>query len=75
MASSSVGAGAVATYRIYRVAGSGRLRLGQTFEAPDDARATALARELLVAGEACELWEGGRIVGRFSKLSDFTKGG
>jgi hypothetical protein len=41
--------------------------LGESFQAVDDAQAAEKARILRLSGEAAELWEGGRIVGRFSK--------
>lgn len=63
----------MATYRIYRVATGGRLQLGESFEAADDAEAVRLAGDLR-GGQAVELWEGGRLVGRISKLGVFTPG-
>lgn len=64
--------GALPTFRIFHVGVGGRLRLGQTFPAPSDADAAAQARALLSPGQAAELWEGGRLVGRFSKTHEFT---
>lgn len=62
------------SYRIYRLGGDGRLTLGDTFNASSDAEAIAHAQEMHRAGTAAELWAGGRIVGRFSKLGVFTAG-
>jgi hypothetical protein len=59
-------------YRIYHVAEGGRLRLGDGFQAADDAVAIAKARLLRLSGEAAELWQGGRIVGRFSKSGGYA---
>jgi hypothetical protein len=59
-------------YRLYHVAEGGRLRLGEAFQALDDAQAIARARVLRLSGEASELWEGGRIVGRFSKSGGYA---
>lgn len=64
-------AGSVASYTIYVVAPGGRLQLGGRFECTDDAAAIDLA-PVTRRGEAIELWEGGRLVGRFSKLGVFT---
>lgn len=66
-----VWAGALPTYRIFHVGVGGRLRLGQSFPAQSDEDAAAQARELLSPGQAAELWEGGRLVGRFSKTHEF----
>lgn len=62
------------TYRIYRLEGTGRLTLGETFHAGGDAEAAEHAQPLLGQGKAGELWCGGRLVGRFSKLGVFTPG-
>ncbi|MGA0605419.1 hypothetical protein ACO2Q0_05400 [Phenylobacterium sp. VNQ135] len=64
----------MASYRIYRLGADGRLLLGETFEAADDAAAVARAGAQHRTGVAAELWAGGRIVGRFSKLGVFTPG-
>jgi len=64
----------VPSYRIYRVSGGGRLTLGETFHAGDDGAAVAHAQALLRPGAPGELWCGGRLVGRFSKLGVFTPG-
>lgn len=69
------GSGALRSYRIYHVGGGGRLNLGETFTAPGDAEAVQRARGQLIRAHAAELWEGGRLVGRFSKAHDFTSGG
>ena len=63
------------TYRIYHVGDDGRLRLGDRVEAAQDDLAAATASSLLFEGQAAELWDGGRLVGRFSKTGDFTRGG
>lgn len=65
---------AVASYRIYRVGDGGRLTLGEQFHAGGDAEAVEHARPLLASGMPGELWCGGRLVGRFSKLGLFTPG-
>jgi hypothetical protein len=62
------------SYRIYRVGPAGRLVLGEAFQAEDDAAAIERARKLHDATGAAELWEGGRLVGRFSKLGGFKPG-
>jgi hypothetical protein len=62
------------SYRIYIVDGDGRLQLGQAFEAADDTVAAARALELAQMGQSAELWEGGRIVGRVSKIGGFAAG-
>lgn len=62
------------SYRIYRVGGGGRLTLGEMFHAAEDDQAVTHARLLLRPGAAGELWCGGRLVGRFSKLGAFTPG-
>ena len=59
-------------YRLYHVAEGGRLRLGDAFQAVDDAEAIERARRLRLRGEAAELWQGGRIVGRFSKSGGYA---
>jgi hypothetical protein len=59
-------------YRLYHVVESGRLRLGEAFQAPADAAAIEKARLLRLAGLAAELWEDGRIVGRFSKSGGYA---
>jgi hypothetical protein len=64
----------VASYRIYRVGPGGRLERAQAFEAPNDASAVEQARWLRQPDDQAELWEGGRLVGRFSKLGRFTPG-
>ena len=64
----------MSSYRIYRVGPAGRLVLGEAFEAKDDAAAIERARTLHDATGPAELWEGGRLVGRFSKLGVFTPG-
>ena len=62
------------SYRLYLVSPSGRLQLSRTFESAGDEAAVAQARELTADGQAAELWDGGRLVGRLSKLGVFTAG-
>jgi hypothetical protein len=62
------------SYRIYIVDSEGRLQLGQAFEAADDTVAAVRSLALAEMGQSAELWEGGRIVGRVSKIGDFTPG-
>ncbi|WP_309089346.1 hypothetical protein [Phenylobacterium sp.] len=62
------------SYRIYRVGGGGRLVLGETFTAASDAEAVEHAAVLFRKGGEGELWCGGRLLGRFSKLGVFTPG-
>ncbi|WP_296599234.1 hypothetical protein [Phenylobacterium sp.] len=59
------------TYRIYHVGNGGRLRVGESFSAADDDAAIATARPQLARGQAAELWEWGRPVGRFSRDHEF----
>jgi hypothetical protein len=61
-------------YRVYHVGGGGRLNVGETFTAQDDTEAVQRARGQLVRAQPAELWEGGRLVGRFSKAHDFIAG-
>jgi hypothetical protein len=63
------------SYRIYHVGTDGRLAVGETFSASTDAEAAARAHPQLIPGRAAELWQGGRLVGRFSKSHEFTPGG
>ncbi|HEY8571633.1 hypothetical protein [Phenylobacterium sp.] len=60
------------SYRLYTVDRSGRLQLSRTFDCSDDEAAVEQAREAAAEGEAVELWDGGRLVGRLSKLGVFT---
>jgi hypothetical protein len=62
----------VATYRIYRVGAEGGLQRGPAFDAEHDGAAVEAARALRRSDEQVELWQGGRRVGRFSKLGVFT---
>jgi hypothetical protein len=62
------------SYRIYHVGGGGRLNVGETFTAQGDAEAVQRARGQLIRAQAAELWEAGRLVGRFSKTHEFTAG-
>ena len=63
------------TYRIYHVGSGGRLRLGDPFQASSDEEAVARARPLLGPAQPAELWQGGRMVGRFARDHAFTRGG
>lgn len=62
------------SYRVYHVGKGGRLHLGEAFSAPDDHAAVETARGLYIDGQAAELWEGGRLVGQFSSLGEFSAG-
>jgi hypothetical protein len=68
------GGSALASYRIYHVGTGGSLRVGETFVAKDDDEAVARARAALSPGAPAELWEGGRIVGRFTSAHGFSPG-
>jgi hypothetical protein len=61
-------------YRIYHVGNGGRLRLGDLLQAPHDEAAVASAATLLTRGQEAELWQGGRLVGRFSARGEFLRG-
>jgi hypothetical protein len=63
------------TYRVYHVGTDGRLTVGDTFSVSADAEAVARARPRLIHARSAELWQGGRLVGRFSKTHEFTPGG
>jgi len=65
----------LSTYRIYHVGNDGRLAVGEAFAASGDAEAVARARAELLPGRPAELWQGGRMVGQFSKAHEFTPGG
>jgi hypothetical protein len=69
------GLGRLPTYRVYHVGTDGRLAVGETFSASTDAEAVARAGSQLIPGRAAELWQGGRLVGQFSKAHEFTAGG
>jgi hypothetical protein len=62
----------VSAYRIYYLGAAGRLQLGETLHCASDAEAIQQALEISGDGRAGELWDGGRLVGRFSKLGVFT---
>jgi hypothetical protein len=62
------------TYRIYLVGPDGRLRLGETFEARDDAEARARLGAVAPAGQSAELWASGRLVGQLSRTGKFQAG-
>jgi hypothetical protein len=61
----------VTAYRIYQVGPGGRLQLAQAFDCASDSEAIKRARDAS-AGQACELWAGGLLIGRFSKFGVFT---
>ena len=49
--------------------------MGEAFSAEDDRDAVARARLQLVRGQAAELWEWGRPVGRFTRDHEFVPDG
>ena len=51
-------------YRLYRLDRAGKIEAAEWIAADDDAQAIQLARE---TGGACELWDRGRLVGRFEE--------
>ena len=59
---------------MYRVGPGGRLQQGQAFQAEHDRAAVDHARGLHDGVHPAELWEGGRLIGRFSKLGLFSSG-
>lgn len=59
-------------YRFYIVGPADRLEPVDTFHSPSDDEAVASAAARRADGQAAELWQGGRLVGRFSKLGVFT---
>ena len=61
-------------YRLYHVGDGGRLRLGEAFQAENDQHAVEKGRLLRLSGEAAELWQAGRILGRFTKTGTYTPG-
>lgn len=63
---------ALESYRIYHVGSGGRLRLGESYQASEDKEAVVKAQALLLRGQPAELWQGGRLVGRFSDAHEFT---
>ncbi len=71
-AGTEVGATGVLQYRLYHVAEGGRLRLGDALQALDDGQAIEKARLLRLSGSGAELWQEGRIVGRFSKSGGYA---
>ncbi len=62
----------MAQYRLYIVGANDRLQLAQALDCRHDAEAVAEAAKLLPAGQSAELWDAGRLVGRFSKLGAFA---
>ncbi|TAJ69991.1 MAG: hypothetical protein EPO51_20950 [Phenylobacterium sp.] len=65
---------ALTSYRIYYVGPGGRLREGEALQASGDDEAVDKTRALLPPDEAAELWEGGRLVGSFSRTHAFSPG-
>ncbi len=61
-------------YTTYLVDPSGRVRMGETFDQPDDASAIAHFRGLEHHGEAAELWQSGRLVARLDVEGRFFLG-
>jgi len=55
---------AMPAYRLYRLDRAGKIESAGWIAADDDAQAMQLARE---TGGACELWDRGRLVGRFEQ--------
>jgi hypothetical protein len=51
-----------------------RLQPAEILDVADDAQAVALAARALTPGQGAELWHGGRLVGRFSRLGVYTAG-
>ncbi|RAK58755.1 hypothetical protein DJ021_02525 [Phenylobacterium hankyongense] len=62
----------MASYRIYYVGAGGRLRLDRDMDCAGDREAVEKLLDRRADGRAGELWNGGRLVGRFSKLGLFT---
>jgi hypothetical protein len=54
-------------YRIYLVGPDGRVQLGHAFEALHDDAARERALAHAGDGQVAELWEGGRMIGRFGE--------
>lgn len=50
------------TYRVYLIEADGRVRMGETFEQPDDVKAQAAFEAIDRQGLNAELWQGGRLV-------------
>ena len=55
----------MATYRLYRLDGSGKIISADWVEAERDDEALVQAREL-ASDSSCELWERGRLVAQIS---------
>ena len=51
-------------YRLYSLDPAGKIETAEWIAAEDDAQAMQRARE---TGGACELWDRGRLVGRFEQ--------
>ena len=66
------GDSALPVYRFYRLDPRDRLQPAEILDVADDAEAVAMAARSLIAGQGAELWHGGRLVGRFSKLGVYT---
>jgi hypothetical protein len=54
----------VAIYQVYIIDETGRVRLGDGFDAPDDAEALARLDDLDGPDVTLELWQGGRLLRR-----------
>ena len=54
----------VARYQVYIIDAKGRVRLGEGFDAADDAEALARLETLERSDAAVELWQGGRLLRR-----------
>lgn len=67
-----IGGTGVKAYRIYLVGRSGRLRLGEAFQALDDAEAIPRMQILTPSGGPAELWESGRLVGSLGEDGEFS---
>jgi len=65
----------VASYTIYLIDLSGRMRLGDSFQRAGDAEAIAEFRRVERGGDAAELWRGGVLVARLDATGEFTAGG
>jgi len=65
----------VPSYRLYRNGPQQRLLPAEPLVGLDDQDAAAVAARRLAAGQGGELWDGGRLVGRFSKDGVFTPAG
>jgi hypothetical protein len=64
----------VASYTIYLVDPSGRLRLGESLEEADDAVAITYFRAAEFRGETAVLWQCGRLIARRDAEGGFFLG-